>query len=136
MAEGAPIQGRAAFSKATCASCHDGGGAIGPSLVGVSKRFSREDLLTAILQPSKDVSPRYRPTRIATTDGKSYIGMIVYEAVSGVMIQTCPDAVVRIAGEQIESQKLLETSLMPAGLLDKLNDREIADLLAYLKTLR
>ena len=40
----------------------------------------------------------------------------------------------RIAGEQIETQKLLETSLMPAGLLDKLSDGEVADLLAYLRT--
>ena len=133
-AEGDPVKGRAAFTKATCAACHDGGGAIGPSLAGISKRFSRDDLLTAILQPSKDVPPRYRPTRIATTDGKSHIGMIVYEATSGVMLQTGPDTVVRIAGDQIESQKLLETSLMPAGLLDKLTDREIADLLAYLKS--
>ena len=127
--EGDSVKGRAAFTKATCAACHDGGGAIGPSLVGVSKRFSREDLLTAILQPSKDVSPRYRPTRILTTDGKSYVGMIVYEAVSGVILQTGPDAVVRIAGDQIESQKLLDASLMPTGLLDKLTDREVADLL-------
>jgi putative heme-binding domain-containing protein len=132
-AEGDPVKGRAAFTKATCASCHDGGGAIGPSLAGVAKRFSRDDLLASILQPSKDVSPRYRPTRIGTTDGKVHIGMIVYEAVSGVMLQTGPDAVVRIAGEQIESQKLLDTSLMPAGLLDKLSDREVADLLAYLR---
>ena len=134
-AEGDAAKGRLAFTKATCAACHDGGGAIGPSLVGISKRFGRDDLLTSILQPNKDVSPRYRPTRIITTDGKSYLGMIVYEATSGVMLQTGPDAVVRIAGEQIESQKLLETSLMPAGLLDKLTDREIADLLAYLRTL-
>ncbi|HEY3787847.1 MAG TPA: hypothetical protein VGL71_03285, partial [Urbifossiella sp.] len=121
-AEGDPIKGRTAFTKATCAACHDGGGAVGPSLSGVAKRFSRDDLLTAILQPSKDVSPRYRPTRLATTDGKAYLGMIVYEAVSGVMLQTGPDAVVRIAGDQIESQKPLDTSLMPASLLDKLND--------------
>ena len=133
-AEGDAAKGRLAFTKATCAACHDGGGAIGPSLVGISKRFGRDDLLTSILQPNKDVSPRYRPTRIATTDGKSYLGMIVYEATSGVMLQTGPDAVVRIAGEQIESQKLLETSLMPAGLLDKLTDREIADLVAYLRS--
>jgi putative heme-binding domain-containing protein len=134
--EGDAERGRAAFTKATCAACHDGGGAIGPSLAGVSKRFSRDDLLTAILQPSRDVSPRYRPTRVATTDGKVHIGMIVYEATSGVILQTGPDTVVRIAGEQIESQKLLDTSLMPASLLDKLTDREVADLLAYLRSLR
>jgi putative heme-binding domain-containing protein len=133
-ATGDAVKGRAVFAKATCASCHDGGGAIGPSLAGVGKRFSREDLLAAVLQPSKDVSPRYRPTRISTTDGKVHIGMIVYEAVSGVILQTGPDSVVRIDGTQIESQKLLETSLMPAGLLEKLTDAEIADLMAYLRS--
>jgi putative heme-binding domain-containing protein len=127
-------RGRAVFTKATCAACHDGGGAIGPSLAGVGKRFSRDDLLTSILQPSRDVASRYRPTRIATKDEKVHIGMIVYEAVSGVILQTGPDTVVRIAGDQIESQKLLDTSLMPAGLLEKLSDQEIADLITYLRS--
>jgi putative heme-binding domain-containing protein len=132
-ADGDATRGKAVFAKATCAACHDGGGAVGPSLVGVAKRFSRDDLLTAILQPSKDVSPRYRPTRVTTTDGKAYVGMIVYEATSGVILQTGPAAVVRLAGEQIESQRQLDTSLMSAGLLDKLTDREVADLLAFLR---
>ena len=134
-ANGDPARGRLAFTKATCAACHDGGGAVGPSLVGVGKRFGRDDLLTAILQPSRDVSPRYRPTRITTTDGKAHVGMIVYEATSGVIVQTAPDTTVRIAGEDIESKRTLDTSLMPAGLLDKLTDREMADLMAYLRSL-
>ena len=132
--EGDATRGRAVFVKATCAACHDGGGAIGPSLAGVSKRFGRDDLLTAILQPSRDVANRYRPTRIATKDEKVHIGMIVYEAISGVILQTSPDAVVRIDGGQIESQKTLDLSLMPAGLIEKLTDREIADLIAYLRS--
>ena len=132
--KGDAARGRAAFAKATCAACHDGGGAIGPSLAGVGKRFSRDDLLTSILQPSRDVASRYRPVRIATKDEKIHIGMIVYEAVSGVILQTGPDVVVRLAGDQIESQKLLDTSLMPAGLLEKLSDQEIADLLTYLRS--
>ena len=117
------------------AQAADGGGAIGPALAGVGKRFGRDDLLTAILQPSKDVSPRYRPTRITTTENKVYIGMIVYDATDGTILQTAPDTTVRIAGNQIESRRVLDTSLMPAGLLDKLTDREIADLMAYLRGL-
>ncbi len=134
-ASGDPATGIIVFAKATCAACHDKSGAIGPALSGVGKRFSRDDLLTAILQPSKDVSPRYRPTRITTTDGKTHIGMIVYEATDGVILQTGPDTTIRVAGNLIETKKVLETSLMPAGLLDNLTDREIADLLAYLRGL-
>jgi putative heme-binding domain-containing protein len=134
-AAGDPDRGRKAFVKATCASCHDGGGAIGPPLQGVGKRFSRDDLLTAILQPSRDVSPRYRPTRITTTDGKAYVGMLVYDATDGVILQTGPDTTVRIPGGDIETRRTLDTSLMPAGLLDKLTDQEVSDLLAYLRAL-
>jgi putative heme-binding domain-containing protein len=129
-------RGQAVFTKASCATCHSGGQALGPDLRGVGGRFSRDDLLTAIIQPSKDVSARYRTTQITTTDGKVYQGLIIYEAVDGLILQTGAATTVRIAGGQIESRGVTETSLMPAGLLDKLIDREIADLLAYLKALK
>ena len=67
--------------------------------------------------------------------GASFTGMIVYEAVDGLILQTGPDTTVRVAGTNIETKRTLDTSLMPVGLLDKLTDREVADLLAYLRTL-
>src|SRR5262249_7860283 len=124
------------FARASCAACHSGGQALGPDLRGVTGRFARDDLLTAILQPNKDVSPRYRTTQVFTTDGKVYQGLVIYEAVDGLIVQTGPAVTVRIAGGQIESRGTTDTSLMPAGLLDKLSDHEIADLLAYLRVLR
>jgi putative heme-binding domain-containing protein len=128
-------RGRLIFTKANCAACHSGAQALGPDLHGVASRFSRDDLFTAILQPSKDISPRYRTTLIATTDGKVYQGLIVYEAVDGVILQTGAATTVRLAGNQIASRRFTATSLMPAGLLDKSTDREITDLYAYLKSL-
>jgi putative membrane-bound dehydrogenase-like protein len=132
---GSAPQGRQVFVKARCASCHSGGQALGPDLHGVAKRFSRDDLLTAILQPSKDVSPRYQTTLIETTAGKIYMGLIIYEAVDGTLLQT-GTATVRIPGDQIASQRRVPTSLMPAGLLDNLSDQEIVDLVAYLRALK
>jgi putative heme-binding domain-containing protein len=125
-------RGRAAFTKATCAACHDGGGAVGPSLAGIGKRFGRDDLLTSIVQPSKDVPARYRPTRVSTTDERTFTGVVIYEAADGVILQTGADTTVRIGGADIVSKKQVDVSLMPAGLLDKLSDAEIADLMAYL----
>jgi putative heme-binding domain-containing protein len=127
--------GRQIYARAQCAACHDGSQAVGPPLQGVSKRFGRDDLLTAVLDPNRDVPPRYRPTRFATTDGKTFDGVVIYEAVDGVILQTGPDVTVRVAGDRVESRRPLTTSLMPAGLLDQLTDREIADLFAYLKSL-
>jgi putative membrane-bound dehydrogenase-like protein len=128
-------RGRAVFQKANCAGCHSGSQALGPDLHGVTGRFSRADLFTAILRPSKDVSPRYRTTQVVTTGGKVYQGLIIYEAVDGVILQTGPATTVRVAGDQIAERRLTDTSLMPAGLLDRLSDRELADLYAYLKGL-
>jgi putative heme-binding domain-containing protein len=128
-------RGRAVFVKTSCASCHSGTQALGPDLNGAAGRFSRADLFTAIVQPSKDVSPRYRTTFLATSDGKVYQGLIVYEAVDSVILQTGPATTVRLTNKQITERRQTATSLMPAGLLDKLTDREIADLYAYLKTL-
>jgi putative heme-binding domain-containing protein len=81
------------------------------------------------------VSPRYRTTQIATSAGKVYQGLIIYEAVDSVLLQTGPATTVRLTNPQIRERRLTSTSLMPAGLLDKLSDRDIADLYAYLKAL-
>jgi putative heme-binding domain-containing protein len=135
-AAGSAARGQAAFTKASCAACHSGQQALGPDLRGVGGRFGRDDLLTAILQPSKDVSPRYRTVQIATADGKVYQGLVVYEATDGLILQTGPATTVRIGGSQIESRGYTDTSLMPAGLLDELTDGEIADLVAYLRALK
>ncbi|MBA4063198.1 MAG: hypothetical protein C0501_05695 [Isosphaera sp.] len=132
---GDAARGRTVFAKASCAACHDGRWALGPPLAGVTKRFGRDDLITAVVQPGKDVPARYRPTRVTTTDEKTYIGMVVYDAPDGIILQTGVDATVRLAGADIAARRPVEASLMPAGLLDKLTDAEVADLFAYLKTL-
>jgi putative heme-binding domain-containing protein len=134
--EGDAERGRTVFTRASCASCHSGAQALGPDLRGAAGRFSREDLFTAIVQPSKDVSPRYRTVLIGTEDGKTYQGIIIYEAVDSLIMQTGPDTTVRLTNPRISERRILPTSLMPAGLLDKLADRDVADLYAYLKTHR
>jgi putative heme-binding domain-containing protein len=128
-------KGRVLFAKAQCAACHNGGNAVGPSLAGVGKRFSRDDLLTAVLDPNRDISPRYRTTRFTTTDDKVYEGIIIYEATDGVILHTGTDTTVRIAGKMIDSKKPGTLSLMPTGLLDAFTATEVADLFAYLKEL-
>ncbi len=134
--QGTSEAGRQVFVRAQCSSCHSGSQALGPDLKGVSGRFSRADLFTAILQPSKEVPPRYRTTLLTTTAGKTYQGMIVYEALDSLILQTGPLTTVRVTETQISERQPSTRSLMPAGLLDRLSDREIADLYAYLKGLK
>jgi putative heme-binding domain-containing protein len=132
---GVAERGRNVFTKASCAACHSGAQALGPDLHGVAARFSRDDLFTAVLQPSLDISPRYRTTLVATAEDKVYQGIVIYEAVDSLILQTGPATTVRLVNTQITTRRITETSLMPAGLLDTLSDREIADLYAYLRSL-
>lgn len=129
-------RGRAVFVKNSCVACHSGSQALGPDLAGIAGRFSRADLFTAIIQPSKDVSNRYRTTLVVTSDDKVYQGIIIYEAVDSLILQTSATETVRIANKQITEKRTTDVSLMPAGLLDKATDAEMADLYAHLKSLK
>jgi putative heme-binding domain-containing protein len=131
---GDALAGKRVFAKASCAACHDGGQAVGPSLLGVAKRFGKDDLLAAVLDPNRDVSARYRTVRVTTDEDKVFEGIAIYEATDGVILQTGADTTVRIAGPKILDKKPGTQSLMPAGLLDPLTAAEIADLFAYLRS--
>ncbi len=128
--------GKAVYSKASCVQCHSGSQALGPDLVGIANRFSRADLFTAILQPSRDLPARYQTTVVETRNGKSYQGIVIYDAVDSLILQTAASTTVRLDGAGVVSRHGSSQSLMPAGLLDPLSDREIVDLYAYLRALQ
>jgi putative heme-binding domain-containing protein len=125
-------RGRKVYRDRGCQTCHGGTTRIGPDLASVSKRFSREDLLTAIVNPSRDVAPAYRVTNIETKDGKRISGIIIYESTETLLLQTGAAETKRIAGGDIESRTPSAKSLMPDGLLKGIKSEELADLFAFL----
>ena len=134
-AAGDPVRGERVFKLRACVQCHGNGSALGPDLRGIAGRFSREDLFTAVAIPSRDVSPRYQAELIVTSDGQSYTGLVVYEAVDGLVLRDAANRTYRIEGEEIEARRKLTTSLMPTGLLKDLQPHDLADLYAYLQQL-
>ncbi len=132
---GDAIQGQKLFQSRSCAQCHGQGRALGPDLTGVAGRFSRDDLFTAIVFPSLDVSPRYTGMQIVTTEGQVRTGMIVYEGLDGLVLRDTQNQTYRIEADQIETRQPMRQSLMPAGLLNDLSDEDFAHLYAYLRTL-
>ncbi|MEO2032198.1 MAG: hypothetical protein ABGZ35_08940 [Planctomycetaceae bacterium] len=128
-------RGKVLFQKLACAKCHGGRRALGPDLQGVAKRFSRHDLFAAIVDPSRDVSPRYQTTSIATTAGKTFTGLIVYESVDGLLLRDAEHQTWRIESSEIEVQLKQPTSLMPAGVMKGRSQTDMADLNSYLQGL-
>ena len=134
--EGDVARGSTAFVKRACARCHGGRRAVGPDLAGVTSRFSRQDLLTSIANPNQDVSTRYQTTLISTTQGKVYSGIIVYQSVDGLILRDGEGKTYRIEASEIETERKLPNSLMPQGLLKEITAQELADLFAYLASLK
>lgn len=130
---GNPTNGQKVFQQRKCSTCHGGSAALGPSLEGISKRFSRDDLLQAIILPDKDVPNRYRATVYTTHMGKVITGLVIYDSAAGAMIQLGTGETVRLNGDEIASRKPTSKSLMPTGLLDGASDQEMIDLFAYLQ---
>jgi putative membrane-bound dehydrogenase-like protein len=128
--------GQLIYQQKNCFRCHGDARRLGPDLTGVAQRFSRDDLFTAIILPNKDISPAYQPKSIVTTTGKVYTGMVIYDSPALTLLQTTPDTTVRITQEETQLVLPGAVSFMPAGLLDDLRDAELADLYAYIKTLR
>ncbi len=136
-------RGRAAFEQAACVSCHridgapegDAGGDTGPDLGDVAQRYSREELLRQVLEPSAQVAEEYRAEIFITLDGLVHSGLVVEEDVARVLLQDDPydrDATVEIFLEDVEERIVSEVSPMPTGLLSTFSRHEILDLLAYL----
>ncbi|WP_397569608.1 hypothetical protein [Schlesneria sp. T3-172] len=128
-------RGAEIFKSRACLQCHNGRSALGPDLGGVSSRFSREDLFTAIVAPSRDVSNRYQTTIVSTKEGKSYSGLIVYESVDGFLLRNSSGQTFRIDTTQVEEKRKSPISLMPTGLLKGLTTTDLADLYAYLRSI-
>ena len=125
-------RGRLVFSK-NCASCHrlyDDGGDIGPALTG-SQRANLDYVLENVLDPSAIVAKEYQMNKIDTLSGRTINGIVKHETNKAITIQT-PNEVIILPKDEIESRKPSSLSMMPEGLLDKLSQEEIRDLVAYL----
>jgi hypothetical protein len=71
---------------------------------------------------------------IQTVKGKVYTGRIISENENDVTVVTDPEDATKFAvieKDDIEEMFAANQSLMPAGLLDQLNEEEVLDLLAY-----
>ncbi|MCC9608152.1 c-type cytochrome [Blastopirellula sp. JC732] len=135
-ASGSAQRGEAIFAARGCKQCHASTGRLGPGLDNITGRFRQFDLFMAIVDPNRDVSPLFHTTQFMTRSGKSFIGTVVYESPAGTLIQTGPGVTERILEDEIVVRRPSRQSMMPVGLLNGVDDQGLADLYAYLQSLR
>ena len=118
-----------------CHRCHaiDGRGAtLGTDLSTLPRTAQRERVVESILQPSKEIAPRFVPWAIQKTDGELLSGLLVDDSVPGE--QTYIDSkgeLFRVKTSDIEAKKPLQTSIMPDDMTKAMTIQEVRDLLAF-----
>ena len=132
-------RGRELCAVAQCFKCHrfsGQGGIQGPDLTASSGRFNGRDMLTAIIEPNKEISDQYQATQFLTDSGV-VVGRVANLNGDKIMVVTnmlAPGDFTEIRVDDIIERRPTTTSMMPAGLLDTFKPDEIADLLAYLRS--
>jgi len=135
--EGDPAKGEVLFG--ICLLCHkvgDQGFDIAPALDGSAHR-ELEALLTAILDPDVAVEGGYLTFRVKKKDGSSLEGYLSKEDARGVTLAFMGGSTVFIPTDEIQSKQFIGgRSFMPKGLIDAYDDQQVADLLAFINTLK
>ena len=129
------VRGKAAFEK-TCATCHrleNEGVEVGPDLLSALRNKSKEQLLSDILDPSREVDPRYINYLVTTKAGRTLSGMIAAETASSITLRRAEKAEDTILRSQIDEIQATAKSVMPEGLEMQLSKQDVADVIAYLR---
>ena len=118
----------------TCASCHRRAGAgadIGPDLTDVEKKFDRNGLVEAIVNPNAAIAFGYGVELFVTRGNQTHIGFLQADGAS-VTIRTATGQTVTLERDNLAARVPLKPSVMPDPIALGLGDQDIADIVAYL----
>jgi putative membrane-bound dehydrogenase-like protein len=131
---GSAEKGKEVFRR-ECAGCHLAGNVgqiVGPA-VATFRDKSPEELLVAILDPNREVDPRYLNYTVNLADGRTTSGVIAGESPTAITLRRAEGAIESVLRSQIDELKSTGLSLMPEGFEGKVTPAEMADLIAFLK---
>lgn len=135
--KGDPLKGKAIFKK-DCSACHkleDVGTEVGADLKALRDRGT-ENILLNILDPNREVKPQYLAYTLETTNGKSFSGMIAAETPNSVTIRLLDGRSETVQRGDIDSLRSTGLSFMPEGMEKQIDVQAMADLLAYLNSIK
>jgi putative heme-binding domain-containing protein len=135
---GNAASGRAVY-KQVCANCHQiggtGGKAFGPDLASLKNR-QPESILRDILMPNRSIADGYEWWEVKEKNGKVSAGIIGKETAGTITLLNLGGPEITIPRTVIQSLQSSNVSMMPSGLEKQINERQMADLLAFIKGVR
>lgn len=130
---GDAVAGKAVFAK-QCANCHMHSGEgkkVGPDLTGMAVHPKKE-LLTHILDPSRDVEGNYRVYTLLRVDGTIVNGLLASESKTSIEMYDSEGKRHVVLREDVQQMRGSAKSLMPEGFEKQIPPKDMTDLLEFL----
>ncbi|WP_273565993.1 HEAT repeat domain-containing protein [Maribacter halichondriae] len=124
-------------STGQCVRCHSvggSGGIVGPELDNIGNVLSREQLLEALIDPSKRLAPGYGTVTVTFKDGQVATGVLMEETYRELILRTTDAEPMEIAKERIKNVENSMSSMPPMG--SAMSKREIRDVIEFLANLK
>ena len=139
MANGDPDRGEAIYRRLElgCVMCHaigGVGGLVGPDLTSIGASAPVDYLVESLLAPNDKVKEGYHSLIVETNDGEEYSGILVGEDGTELVLRNAANQTVSIAKQNV-ANRIIGGSLMPAGLIEGLEQSEQLDLFGFLSKL-
>ncbi len=136
---GDAAQGELIYRRATlgCVSCHAIGGAggiVGPSLTSLGASAPADYIIESLLVPNAKVKEGYNGVTLKLKDGTEVMGIQARETAQEVILRNVAGQETAVPKANIAGKTDIG-SIMPAGLLDALNDNERMNLYCFLAEL-
>ncbi|MEZ5040417.1 MAG: hypothetical protein R2828_11005 [Saprospiraceae bacterium] len=131
--------GRTIFqsSWAICQTCHrvnGWGGTFGPDLSHIGSSKSKEQLIMAIIEPSKEISPEWQGWFVTTKEGEKHYGRQIDVGLHDVELMLADGEFVTF--KTPKNYGVATQSLMPEGLQANFSTEEFNHLVNYLISLK
>jgi putative membrane-bound dehydrogenase-like protein len=137
--KGDAVKGQAMFMQAGCVACHRVKGQFidfGPDLTQIGAKLSQDGLFTAILYPSAAIEHSFVGQNVTTKEGQAVMGYVVSETDAELTLRMAGGASTTVKKVSIVKKEELKDSLMPPGLAGAIGPQGLADLVAWLQTLK
>jgi putative heme-binding domain-containing protein len=139
IAGGDAARGRTVFEgKGSCTTCHRAAGAgsrIGPDLTDIGSLRRGVELEKSLLDPGAVVLPQNRFVKVVTKDGTAVTGRLMNQDTFTLQLIDSQDRLRSFALADLRQHGVVTTSSMPS-YKDRLTSQELADVVAYLVSLK
>ena len=100
------------------------------------KNRGAETILLNILDPNREVNPQYINYTVTMTDGRTTSGLIAAETAGNIVLKRAEGITETIARREIDEITSTGASIMPEGQEKQIDPQAMADLIAYLLSLK